>query len=80
MELEKLRQVIAAVLNVDSREITEESTFMGDLGADSLDVYQMILKLEDDLDITLDPEKIEKITTVGEAVKLIKETKEGRNA
>ena len=80
MELEKLRQVIAAVLNVDPREITEESTFMGDLGADSLDVYQMILKLEDDLDITLDPEKIEKIPTVGEAVKLIKETKEGRNA
>ncbi len=76
MELEKLRQVIAAVLNVDPREITEESTFLNDLGADSLDVFQMVLRLEDELDISLDPDKVQAVTTVGQAVELIRKTKE----
>jgi acyl carrier protein len=76
MELEILRKVISEILNVDPREITEESTFLNDLGADSLDVFQMVLKLEDELDISLDPDKVQAITTVGEAVQLIRETKE----
>ncbi len=76
MELEILRKVISEILNVDPREITEESTFLNDLGADSLDVFQMVLKLEDELDISLDPDKVQAVTTVGEAVKLIQETKE----
>ena len=76
MELEILRKVISEILNVDPREITEESTFLNDLGADSLDVFQMVLKLEDELDISLDPDKVEAITTVGEAVQLIRETNE----
>ncbi|MBR1440103.1 MAG: acyl carrier protein [Lachnospiraceae bacterium] len=76
MELEVLRKVISEILNVDPREITEESTFLNDLGADSLDVFQMVLRLEDELDISLDPDKVQAVTTVGEAIKLIRETKE----
>jgi acyl carrier protein len=43
MELEKLKKIIAEVLNVDTEEITPETTFVDDLGADSLDVYQIIM-------------------------------------
>ncbi len=72
MELEKLKKVIAEVLSVDPDEITAETTFMDDLGADSLDVFQIIMGLEEEFDIEIPPEKAEKITTVGEAVELIK--------
>ncbi|MCR4756013.1 MAG: acyl carrier protein [Lachnospiraceae bacterium] len=72
MELEKLKKVIAEVLSVDPEEITMETTFVDDLGADSLDVFQIIMGLEEEFDIEIPPEKAEKITTVGEAVELIK--------
>lgn len=72
MELEKLKKVIAEVLNVDPEEITPESTFMDDLGADSLDVFQIIMGIEEEFDIEIAAEKAEKITTVEEAVELIK--------
>lgn len=69
--LEKLKKVIADVLNVDPEEITPESTFMDDLGADSLDVFQIIMGIEEEFDIEVPAEAAEKITTVGEAVELI---------
>ena len=72
MELEKLKKVIAEVLSVDPEEITMDTTFVDDLGADSLDVFQIIMGLEEEFDIEIPPEKAEKITTVGEAVELIK--------
>lgn len=72
MELEKLKKVIAEVLNVDPEEITPETTFMDDLGADSLDVFQIIMGIEEEFDIEIPAEKAEKITTVEEAVELIK--------
>ncbi|MED9806007.1 MAG: acyl carrier protein [Lachnospiraceae bacterium] len=72
MEFEKLKKIIAEVLNVDPEEITPESTFMDDLGADSLDVYQIIMGIEEEFDIEVAPEKAEKITTVEEAVEMIK--------
>ena len=74
MEFEKLNKIIAEVLNVDPEEITPESTFMDDLGADSLDVYQIIMGIEEEFDIEVAPEKAEKITTVEEAVDMIKST------
>ncbi|CDA68855.1 MAG: acyl carrier protein [Lachnospiraceae bacterium] len=74
MEFEKLKKIIAEVLNVDPEEITPESTFMDDLGADSLDVYQIIMGIEEEFDIEVAPEKAEKITTVEEAVDMIKST------
>ena len=66
------KKVIAEVLNVDPDEITLETTFLDDLGADSLDVFQIIMGIEEEFDIEIPAEKAEKITTVEEAVELIK--------
>lgn len=72
MEFEKLKSVIAEVLSVDPDEITMETTFTDDLGADSLDLFQIIMGLEEAFDIEIPPEKAESITTVEEAVEMIK--------
>ena len=48
MEFEKLKKIIAEVLNVDEEEVTMESTFTDDLGADSLDIFQIIMGIEDE--------------------------------
>lgn len=72
MELDILKKVIAEVLNVDTDEITLETTFMDDLGADSLDVYQIIMGIEEEFDIEVPADQAENITTVEEAVNLIK--------
>ena len=72
MEFEKLKKVIAEVLNVDTDEITMETTFMDDLGADSLEVFQIIMGIEEEFGIEIPAENAEKITTVEEAVELIK--------
>ena len=74
MELEMLRKVIAEVLNVDQAEITMDTTFVDDLGADSLDVFKIIMGIEEELDIEVNVEEAEKIVTVGDAVELIKKT------
>ena len=57
---------------MDPNEITPETTFVDDLGADSLDVFQIIMGLEEEYDIEIPAEKAEKITTVEEAVEMIK--------
>ena len=75
MEFEKLKKVIAEVLNVDPEEITMETTFTDDLGADSLDVFQIIMGIEEEFDIEIAAEEAEKISTVEEAVELIKNAK-----
>lgn len=72
MEYEALRKVTAAILGMDPEEIRPDMTFLTDLGADSLDVYQIVMGVEEELGITIPAEKIEKITTVQEAVDLIK--------
>ncbi len=75
MEYEKLKKVIAEVLNVDPEEITMDTTFTDDLGADSLDVFQIIMGIEEEFDIEIPAEEAEKISTVEEAVELIKNAK-----
>ncbi len=72
MEFEKLQGIIAEVLNVDADEITMETTFVDDLGADSLDVFQIIMGIEEEFDIEIDNEAAEKIVSVGDAVEQIK--------
>lgn len=72
MEFEKLRKIIVEVLNVDENEVTMESTFIDDLGADSLDVFQIIMGLEEEFDIEIPNEEAEKIVTVADAVEQIK--------
>ena len=71
MELEKLQQIIAEVLNVDASEVMPGTTFTEDLGADSLDLYQIILGVEDAFDIEIPQEEAEKIVTVEDAIDLI---------
>ena len=72
MEFEKIRDIIVEVLNVDANEVTMDSTFIDDFGADSLDVFQIIMGLEEEFDIEIPNEEAEKIITVGDAVEQIK--------
>ena len=72
IEFDKLQQIIAEVLNVDADEITMDTTFVDDLGADSLDVFQIIMGIEEEFDIEIPSEEAEKIVTVGDAVEQIK--------
>lgn len=72
MELEKLKEIIAEVLSVDPREVTEETRFVEDLCADSLDVYQIVMGIEEAFDIDIAEEDVLQIKTVGEAVALIR--------
>ena len=59
-------------MGVDPNEVTEETTFTEDLGADSLDVYQIVMKIEEAFEIEIPAEAIQEISTVGEAVELIR--------
>ena len=75
MELEKIKAIIAEVLNIDADSITEDTTFVNDLGADSLDIFQSIMGIEEEYDIELDNESVEQIQTVGDAVEAIRTIK-----
>lgn len=77
-EFKKLQDIIADVLNVDPDEITEETTFTDDLGADSLDLFQVIMSIEKVFKITVPTEEIQNVKTVGEAAKLIQEARVGK--
>lgn len=72
MEFDKLKEIIASVLSVDVNEIMPDTTFVEDLGADSLDVFQIILNIENEFEIEINSEDAEKIKNVEEAVALIK--------
>ena len=72
MEFEKLQQIIAEVLNIEPDEITMNTTFVDDLGADSLDVFQIIMGIEEEFDIEIPAEEVEQIVSVGDAVEQIK--------
>ncbi len=67
-----MKEAIADILNVDPNEVTEETTFTEDLGADSLDVYQIVMKIEEAFEIEIPAEAVKEISTVGEAVMLIR--------
>ena len=72
MEFEKLKKIIVEVLNVDENEITMDTTFIDDIWADSLYVFQIIMGLEEEFDIEIPNEEAEKIVTVADAVEAIK--------
>lgn len=73
---EKIRNVIADQLSIDVEEINMESSFVDDLGADSLDIVELIMALETEFDIEIPDEDAEKIATVGDVVEYIKEHSE----
>ena len=76
MEFEKLQDIIADVLNVQKEEIKPETTFVDDLGADSLDIFQIIMGIEEEFDIEIDNDEAEKIVTIQDAVDQIKKAVE----
>ncbi len=73
MELEKIKAIIAEVLNIDADSITEDTTFVDDLGADSLDTVELIMEFEKEFSISIPDDKAEKIATVGDAIAYIEE-------
>ena len=76
MEFEKLRQIIAEVLSVDPRELKDDTTFAEDLCADSLDLYQIVMGIEETFDIEIAEDKLYEITTVKDAAELIRKAKQ----
>lgn len=79
MELEKLKKIIADTMNTDENEITTDTTFTDDLGADSLDVFQIIMGIEEEFGIEIPNEEAEKISTVGDAIEAIKTAVDAKN-
>ena len=75
MEFEKLKEIIVEVLGCKEEEITMDTTFVDDLGADSLDVIQIIMGIEEEFDIEIAQEEAEKIVSVGDAVEAIRNLK-----
>ncbi|MBQ7256115.1 MAG: acyl carrier protein [Abditibacteriota bacterium] len=69
--LERVKNVVVDKLKVDPSEINSEANFIDDLGADSLDVVDLVIGFEDEFDIQIPEEDSEKIKTVGDAVKYI---------
>ena len=72
MEFEKLQGIIAEVLNIEPEDVTMAATLVDDLGADSLDIFQIIMGIEEEFDIEIPNEAAEQIVTVGDAVEQIK--------
>lgn len=72
MEFEKLQEIIAEVLNLDPEEVLPSSSFVDDLGADSLDIFQILMGIEETFDIEIPVEAAEQIITVDDAVQQIR--------
>ena len=70
--LEKMQELIADQLSVDADSITEASSFKDDLGADSLDLYELIMALEEEYGIKVEDEELENFETVGDVINYIK--------
>lgn len=69
----KIQKVVAEQLDVDPKQVSETSSFTKDLGADSLDQVEMVMRLEEEFGVEIPDEKAEKLVTVGDVVKFIKE-------
>ncbi|WP_132016944.1 acyl carrier protein [Hydrogenispora ethanolica] len=69
----KVKEIVVEQLGVDEEEVSEQASFVDDLGADSLDIVELVMALEEEFDLEIPDEDAEKITTVGDAVNYIKE-------
>lgn len=68
---EKVKKIVAEKLGVDEAKVAETSSFVNDLGADSLDIVEFVMELEKEFDIAIPDDQASKIATVGDAVKYI---------
>jgi acyl carrier protein len=75
MILEKVQEKVAEQLGVEAEEVLLESSFIDDLGADSLDIVELLMALEEEFDIEIPDEEAEKLSTVGDVVDYIKNNK-----
>ncbi|MEI3219984.1 MAG: acyl carrier protein [Lachnoclostridium sp.] len=73
--VEKIIEIIADALGVDAGNITAASSFKEDLNADSLDLFELVMALEEEFDVEIPTEDLEQITTVGDVEKYIEEHK-----
>ncbi|MDO4328390.1 MAG: acyl carrier protein [Lachnospiraceae bacterium] len=71
--LEKMKELIADQLSVDEETITEASSFKDDLGADSLDLFELVMALEDEYSVEIPAEDLEKLSTVGDVMNYLKD-------
>ena len=71
--LEKMKELIADQLSVEAETITETSTFKEDLGADSLDLFELVMALEDEYNVEIPAEDLEKLSTVGDVIAYLKD-------
>ncbi len=72
MVFEKVKEIVVEQLGVEESEVAMEASFIDDLGADSLDIVELIMALEEEFDLEIPDKEAEKITTVGDAVEYIK--------
>jgi acyl carrier protein len=71
--LERIKEIICEQLNLDGVEITEETSFKDDLGADSLDLFELVMAFEEEYEVEIPSEELENITTVGDVVSYMKD-------
>ena len=72
--LDKLKKMIAEQLSVDEDSITEETSFKDDLGADSLDLFELVMAMEDEYKVEIPTEDLEKLVKVGDVINYLKDT------
>lgn len=70
---EKVKEIVVEQLGVESEDVTLQASFIDDLGADSLDIVELVMAFEEEFDLEIPDEDAEKISTVGDAVNYIKE-------
>ena len=71
MEFQKLQKIIAEVLSIDDTDIVQEMSFIDDLGADSLELFQILMGVEKEFDISIDEETLKDVITVGDLFEII---------
>ena len=72
MEFDKIKNIISEVLSIDADGITEETTFVDDLGADSLDLFELVMALEDEYNVEIPAEELTDLNTVGDVIDYLK--------
>ena len=71
MEFQKIKKIIAEVLSIDDTDIVQEMSFIDDLGADSLELFQILMGVEKEFDISIDEETLKDVITVGDLLEII---------
>ena len=74
---DRVKKIVVEHLGVEAEKVTEDASFIDDLGADSLDIVELVMAFEEEFGVEIPDDAAEKITTVGDAIKYISEHQEG---